>query len=362
MVKQNKKDKKKKMKSLVLILFLTIVLLSTSTYAWFTANRSVSIDPIDVHIAASSGLQISVDASEWKTIISNDDIKTPGEYTSNTTYNLNQLPTELSPVSTTGDVTNGYLTFYKGTVAGDASGNMALTATATGAEQYRTTGDYIAFDVFLKVDDETADIYLENGSGVTVTVPQSGTNPDKGLQYAARYAFVIEGHTNSDDTVANMQKLIGSGSSTAVVVEPNYDAHKSGGTTNAARYYGISTATTAASGVDPISYLGVKAAISDPIVLIDTNPGVGGSPSNTYFKAIGDLRRTNVAYSNGTDTYTYYGKGSSDSNLLKLFTLDQGVTKVRVYMWVEGQDVDCENSASGAFLTYKLGFTLDDAE
>ena len=163
MVKQNKKDKKKKMKSLVLILFLTIVLLSTSTYAWFTANRSVSIDPIDVHIAASSGLQISVDASEWKTIISNDDIKTPGEYTSNTTYNLNQLPTELSPVSTTGDVTNGYLTFYKGTVAGDASGNMALTATATGAEQYRTTGDYIAFDVFLKVDDETADIYLENG-------------------------------------------------------------------------------------------------------------------------------------------------------------------------------------------------------
>ena len=31
-------------------------------------------------------------------------------------------------------------------------------------------------------------------------------------------------------------------------------------------------------------------------------------------------------------------------------------------MWIEGQDVDCENSASGAYLTYKLGFTLDDDE
>ena len=359
-MEKNKKDKKKKMKSLILLLFLTIVLLSTSTYAWFTANRSVSIDPIDVHIAASSGLQISVDASEWKTIISNDDIKNPGEYASNTARNLNQLPTELAPVSTTGDATNGYLTFYKGVVAGDTSGNMALTATATGAEQFRTTGDYIAFDVFLKVDDEEADVYLENGSGVTVTVPQTGTNPDKGLQYAARYAFVIEGHTNSDDTVANMQNLVASGSTTATIFEPNYDAHKSGGTTNAARYYGISNATTAASGVDPISYLGVKAAITNPIVLIDTNPG--GDPSSTYFKAVSDLKRTNVAYSNGDASYSYYGKQSSDTNLVKAFTLTQGVTKVRVYMWVEGQDVDCENSASGAFLTYKLGFTLDDAE
>ena len=29
-------------------------------------------------------------------------------------------------------------------------------------------------------------------------------------------------------------------------------------------------------------------------------------------------------------------------------------------MWVEGQDVDCENAASGAYLTYKIGLTLDD--
>ena len=357
----SKQDKKKKLKSLVLLLFLTIVLLSTSTYAWFTANRSVTIDPIDVHIAASSGLQISADGAEWKTILSNDDIKHPGEYENNTTYNKNQLPTELVPVSTNGVPSSGFLTFYKGKVEGNATGDMALSATACGAESFRTTGDYIAFDVFLKVDDATADVYLDKGSGVTVTVPQTGTNPDKGLQYAARYAFVIEGHTTSDDTIENIQKL--TGGSETLVVEPNYDAHKSGGTTNAQRYYNITT-TTATSGVAPVSYVGVKAAIPDstPIILVDTNPG--GSPSSTYFQGVpsNSLKLTNVAYSSGATGYSYYGKGASDTNLLKAFTLTSGITKVRVYMWIEGQDVDCENSASGAYLTYKVGFTLDDAE
>ena len=31
-------------------------------------------------------------------------------------------------------------------------------------------------------------------------------------------------------------------------------------------------------------------------------------------------------------------------------------------MWVEGQDIDCENAASGAFISYKMGFTLDDED
>ena len=43
----------------------------------------------------------------------------------------------------------------------------------------------------------------------------------------------------------------------------------------------------------------------------------------------------------------------------QIFTLQPGVTKYRVYMWVEGQDVDCENNASNAFLTYNIGLSLD---
>ena len=350
MAKNNKKERKNRLKSLILLLFLTIVLLSTSTYAWFTANRSVSIDPIHVQIAASSGLQISTNASDWKTLITNTDITGPTGYTGHT----NQFPGELAPVSTAGTITSGKLNFFKGLVEGDDDngGAMSLTASATPAEAAGTSGDYIAFDIFLKVDDATgADIYLTNGSGVTVTSGEA----DKGLQFAARYGFVIQGNVPSTASAATAQAL--NGASAVYIVEPNYDAHRATGVTNASTYYNQTT-TAGESGVAAVPYKGVKATIVDPIVLINTNPG--GSPSSTYFGDVTNLYRTNVAYSNASANREAYKGATKETALLNIFHLNTGITKIRVYMWVEGQDVDCENSASGAFLTYKLGFTLDD--
>jgi hypothetical protein len=39
--------------------------------------------------------------------------------------------------------------------------------------------------------------------------------------------------------------------------------------------------------------------------------------------------------------------------------LEAGVTKVRIYLWVEGQDVDCENAASGDDITFIIKLSLD---
>jgi hypothetical protein len=346
-----KKERKNRLKSLILLLFLTIVLLSTSTYAWFTANRSVSIDPINVQIAASSGLQISTNASEWKTLITNTDI------TTGYTGHKNMLPSELSPVSTSGAVSGGLMTFFDGLVEGDRDngGAMSLTATATDAEAAGTSSHFIAFDIFLKVDDsDGADIYLSNGSGVTVT---SGKD-DKGLQYAARYGFVIEGNVAS--TAGASAATVLNGGTSSIIVEPNYDAHTSTGVANATGYYNYTTTEVqqAASGAPAVNYVGVKAAISTPIILANTN--VKGTYDNTKFGQISTLYLTNVAYSNGGTTKEAYKGSTKETNLLNVFHLETGITKIRVYMWIEGQDVDCENAASGAFLTYNLGFKLDN--
>ncbi len=364
MAKKNKKEKKNRLKSLILLLFLTIVLLSTSTYAWFTANRSVAIDPINVQIAASSGLQISTNGADWKTLIVNTDITSPTGYTGHT----NQFPGELAPVSTAGTVTSGKLNFFKGVVEGDSEqgGAMALSASATPTEAAGTTGDFIAFDIFLKLDDSEAQhIYLTNGSGVTVTTGED----DKGLQYAARYAFLPLGNNSSTlQSAATYQALNTAG--TPIVIEPNYDAHKASGVNNASTYYNQTT-TAAASGVAYVPYKGVKAAIPNnqspngPIILVNTNPG--GTASATYFQDVPTVYKTNVAYSNAGTTYAAYkgtsaAVGTAEAHLLDVFTLQPGVTKFRVYMWVEGQDIDCENAASGSFLTYKLGLTLDNDE
>ena len=72
----NEEKPKRSKKRLFLLLFLlvmTAIMLTTSTYAWFTSNRTVTVEDINVNVAASGGIQISVDGSAWKTIITNAD-------------------------------------------------------------------------------------------------------------------------------------------------------------------------------------------------------------------------------------------------------------------------------------------------
>ena len=47
---KNNKHNKKRLSSLVLLLLLTVIMMSTATYAWFTANKTVTIESIDVNV------------------------------------------------------------------------------------------------------------------------------------------------------------------------------------------------------------------------------------------------------------------------------------------------------------------------
>ena len=68
------------------------------------------------------------------------------------------------------------------------------------------------------------------------------------------------------------------------------------------------------------------------------------SSATDKFKAM-----TGLVYTKETnDTYTKY------------FSLNAGITKFRVYIWVEGQDVDCENDASGSKVSYNIQLSMDD--
>ena len=51
---------------LLILFLLTTIMFSTSTYAWSTSNRVVTINTINVHVAASGGIEISADGTTWK--------------------------------------------------------------------------------------------------------------------------------------------------------------------------------------------------------------------------------------------------------------------------------------------------------
>ena len=321
-----KKQKKTSLKSAILLLLLMALLLITSSYAWFTANQTVTVSTLQVNVKASNGLQISADGTNWKTILEKADLTTAAE-----TYTdiVNQLPSkDLEPVSTDGTVENGKMNMFYGVAAPNDAGVYYLTATkqtdATG-----TSGKYIAFDLFLKVDQDTT-IYMTPSSKVTMA-----GDKDTGLQNAARVAFVTEGHATVDEAVnlTTVQQL-SLASGTADIWEPNYDTHTSGGVTAAKDYYGIATETTGGSLLD---YYGIKAEITGNGVPMKQTT----TPDTTYFAKV-DPKFATLATNTASP---------------KFADLKAGVTKIRVYMWVEGQDVDCENGASGSDIKFDLQFT-----
>ena len=337
MEKRNSKKRKKSKKIFIAILMIlfTGVILTASTYAWFTANKTVTVSEIDVNVTTSEGLQISTDASTWKTVISNDDI-TGVTYSGNT----NQLPKEtatIKPTSTIGEIdgATGFMKMFVGTVESNDSGNYILTAEQSIETKSTTTGDFVVFDLFFQTN-AAATIYLTSSSSVKASKTATG------IQNAARVGFVVQGHAAAGTDAATIRALKndGTGNVKAVIWEPNFDVHTAAAVKHASDVYGLTTSQT---GGSKLAYKGVKAAISDS-VNIPLN-----STNATYF---GDITPNIYSPVAGIPTDKYE----------RVFDLEAGVTKVRIYMWVEGQDVDCEDNASGGAVAYNLQFsTLNKA-
>ena len=335
---KNKASNRRKSRTLLLLLLLLVTgsMLGTSTYAWFTSNKTVSVSDITVNVAAKNGIQISVDGTNWKSIISTTDLMA-----ASTTYPAakNQIPTDnnsIQPVSTVGTILDGGLMqMFVGDVPSNADGNYILTATASN-EANGTTGDFIAFDMFLK-SDKAVDIDMTGASGVTAN------GSDTGIKNASRIAFIIEGSTASDASVEDIQKLaLTAGSTDGVYIwEPNYNVHSGTGIANARDTYGLDISADEETAV---VYDGIKTTIADTDNIL-----------------LGKANATDNADKFGAVDIDYKTKDTfADDDVVSVFSLPAGITKVRVYMWVEGQDVDCENNASGGNIDYSLQFTIHE--
>lgn len=339
---KKKKNKKKGLRSLILLLFLTIIMFGTSTYAWFTANKVVTINSLDVHVEASNGIQISTDAANWKSVITNADIKT-GAYTGN----VNQVPTNVTAVSTDGVPTaEGRLEMYSSIIDNDAVTGDYTIETALETDTAGETGKYIAFDIFLRVDSDQT-VYLTSESDVTTI-----GNDERGLKNAARVAFVNLGHTASTAGTGAMTALNTGTSSNVTIWEPNSDAHTLIVVNSVAPDYSV-TLTPLLDGENqptglysPVSYRGVSDVI-DPAEDLRgiVNGTITAKNGTTYTTAVTPAIRTledNAVYT-------------------QFVQLVAGVTKFRVYMWIEGQDIDCENNATGSDISFKVQFSTQSS-
>jgi len=331
--KKEEDYRKKKRRFLFIWFFFLTIFLSTITYAWFTSNRLVDLEFFDIHVETDGGLEISANAIDWKGEVTVNDLKNAYK-----TYpsSLNQVPGVMMPMSSGGGIdSNGYLTMFYGQAEYGGNSNYYLTTYRKVEE--RTTeesnnGDYIAFDIFFKTT-VSKTVYLSSDSFVR---PKDGDSV--GIENSARIAFIREGSVNSETNITGAQNLKTGNEDSVIIWEPNYDVHTEHGVLNARKTYGIDTSTTNAS-----------------IINYD---GVVGTVTSGALVEIGDANAVNYPNLFSNVDVDIYTKSNNNENK-ELFTIDVGITKVRIYMWLEGQDVDSENQASHGDITYFLEFTLN---
>jgi len=310
-----KNFKKKALLPAIIMVMVSVIALSSATYAWFTTGQEATVDHLEVKVVAASGIQFSLNAADWKSVITAEDIKDYGV-----------LPTsEISPVSTNAKTNgNGRLNFFSATVSdnGDKLNSAEVLAPeeSNGVLTPSAAGNYITFDLYVKVT-TAAKLYLNSASAVT--------NKDGGdTRLATRVAFIDQGSAEDPETAMSLKT---SNDQSAYVWEPNATEHA----TEALQVYG-SALTQGAKA----TYKGLKAKSPDASTF-----DIPNNPNGDYDTALAPVT-TNTEI------------GLRDEGMVA--ELGAGINKLTVTIWIEGQDHDCVNTVSGGKLDTFLKFIKED--
>lgn len=316
--------KKRRILLALIMLIISGISLTTATYAWFTANRAVNVQEIDVKAQASGGIQISADAEKWSNEVTIDELTAAG-LSDKKIYNY--IPTTaLKPVTTIGvNGKTGAFDFYLGEL-NDAGDKVTLTSIAD------NSGNYVAFDLyFYSATPQT----IEFNAGTQVVAKNVATPgseiKDTGLKSSVRVGFLVQGN----DPTATPATAIGLNKgalANQTIWEPNADIHTD-----------YATNMLGANGV--MATMGGKAITP---LGAENKPTYVATNSTTYFESI--------------TTETHHLKTSTEAEKYPsgtIFSFSAGITKVRVYVWLEGQDIDNEDTASlgtgvGVMLKFKI--------
>jgi len=396
MGKRNKKHERR-VKKLFVGSGLFAIILVVSTYAWFIGMKTVNVSSFDVSIASIDSLLLSLDGKSWKdkVEINKSNYKLEGtEYESNTN---SWGGAGLIPVSTVGKINasvSRLTMFEKGSLTTSPGGYRLMASEVQNSGSTETDG-YVAFDLFIKnlsgnayysemnkLNEEA--IYLTTDSKVTVA---SDGVANTGIENSVRVAFAQIGRVSA--TTTDVSTITGitcatSGAVTGIcadrdaqIWEPNDTKHvtnainwyntsclkRTGSTITDPASYGISTTSPVSSGTkcntveDGTAYN--TYAVSGVIDYTDEVDVYDGADYNGYTATTASSAATGklYAYPYFTDTM----KNLTSTNRPTFITLaPNSITKVRIYVYIEGQDVDNYDFASlGKKISVAFGFTKE---
>ena len=369
--KKNKKNKKKsEMNAMFFIILLALVIFIISTYAWFSTQRNVSITNLNGTVEVAEGLEISLDAQNWSNgLVLGEEEGQLDIIDDAYSGNKNLKPSEMLPVSTLGLVSGQQqdLQMLRGKITNSIqlSDIKAMIETETNPDVDTFPG-YFAFDVFLKNSSKQDDLddvlQLNYDSSLEIMETDKSST---GLQNTARVAFAK--YSGTSDVMADQATIlketagIGVGAGTSYITdvaiwEPNSNDHVDYIVQNNNKITGPGASFNATTQMD--TYALKSSSIGQTIADIYK---WDGTESN--------LSKQNVLQTTKTSTEDY----SISEGVQNLVSTTDGsttfgispnkISRIRIYLWLEGQDVDCINYAShGGGIKVNIGLVKGSEE
>ena len=398
------KRRNRKLRNLMFVCAICAIVLAASTYAWFTGLQEVKVNPFQVEIAAADSLQLSLNGEQWSETISFTDeadlkSKSYGGGDSVNWPKYKRPGTEtvvngLVPISTIGifNTTKSELKLFEKQSMTTSSGGYRLLANEINYDDENRQKGYLAFDLFVKnfsgtqyiTSEDPNDISSEEAIYLTpesaVTVGEGGVQ-DAGIENSVRVAFAQVGRISANETtpgnITGMSCTSGSGATgicrDAQIWEPNDTKH----VTTALNWYNTScrkrdnssgnfleTNCETITGAVP-TYSIAKAINPNPnadkkeIVDIYDGKEYNGYTNNTIKETDEGFNRNQLKPLVAVDTFTDTEKNFKGVDRPSFMTLaPNSITKVRVYVYIEGQDIDNFDYASvGKYIKVGFGFT-----
>ena len=369
--KSRKNKRKSEMNAMFFIILLALVMFIISTYAWFSTQKNVSITNLTGTVEVAEGLEISLDADKWSNglVLGTEDGQLSiidDAYSGN--HNLS--PSEMLPVSTLGLV-SGSQTDLK-MLRGKIENSKELSEIKSMVETDNTPSSstypgYFAFDIFLKNNSKTDnddELQLNYDSLLEILEADKSAT---GLQNTARVAFAL--YNGTADVMAEQAEIlkqtagIGVGAATAYISdvaiwEPNSNAHveyivknnnKITWSSADATAYATKTLDDGRKGFDLTTQMPTYA-------LKESAEGATIADIYKWDGSESTLQKQNVLPTKATAKLSTDVDYALEGGVQDLVSTSDGTTKfgiapskisrIRIYVWLEGQDVDCINYAS----------------
>lgn len=325
---------KKKLIPAVAMFTASAVMLSTATYAWFTMNRDVQVDGLQMTATTSSSLEISLgeldtvatptkDSATWtKKIAVSDFYKTIGKLKpassadGNTVYKIadeSNIYAGGTKVTSTADIASVTQGDSATLTPGKATTDKKLEQTDT------NTGYFVDVPMWIRSSNKA-----ESKVYCTVTIEDGNSNTDDGeeLMKAVRVA-VIPVNKGSEATDLTGSNAMTKDSATALTKNSE------------------TAGTTTIFGLDKVTY--------------NTNKVL--SKTGTYADALGD---TNVVTANNADATRKTATRTSVFTLPAATDEVYGVESFIVRVWLEGESTSCNDLTADQDWNINFDFSLDE--